>query len=134
MEKLWILLLVMGVFLLGITGCEWGSEVQSGENAQTPQEDEPATLLPEQTPQLFFEKRWLFVKNDEAAAELPALLARHGIREAVLVLSPRFRNLSDGALRRLLTSLPLAAPPERFAAPVSGFLELFLGKVRLQSP
>lgn len=91
-------------------------------------------FLPEQTPQLFFEKRWLFVKNDEAAAELPALLARHGIREAVLVLSPRFRNLSDGALRRLLTSLPLAAPPERFAAPVSGFLELFLGKVRLQSP
>ena len=51
MEKLWILLLVMGVFLLGITGCEWGSEVQSGENAQTPQEDEQATLLPEQTPQ-----------------------------------------------------------------------------------
>ena len=51
MEKLWILLLVMGVFLLGITGCEWGSEVQSGENAQTPQVDEPATLLPEQTPQ-----------------------------------------------------------------------------------
>lgn len=51
MEKLWILLFVMGVFLLGITGCEWGSEVQSGENAQTPQEDEPATLLPEQTPQ-----------------------------------------------------------------------------------
>ena len=91
-------------------------------------------FLPEQTPQLFFEKRWLFVKNDEAAAELPVLLARHGIREAVLVLSPRFRNLSDGALRRLLTSLPLAAPPERFAAPVSGFLELFLGKVRLQSP
>lgn len=51
MEKLWILLFVMGVFLLGITGCEWGSEVQSGENAQTPQEDEPATLLPEQTSQ-----------------------------------------------------------------------------------
>lgn len=91
-------------------------------------------FLPEQTPQLFFEKRWLFVKNDEAAAELPALLARHGIREAVLVLSPRFRNLSDDALRRLLTALPLAAEPERFPAPVSGFLELFLGKVRLQSP
>ena len=91
-------------------------------------------FLPEQTPQLFFEKRWLFVKDDAAAAELPALLARHGVRHATLVLSPRFRNLSDDALRRLLTALPLAAPPERFPAPVSGFLELFLGEVRLQSP
>ena len=89
-------------------------------------------FLPEQTPQLFFEKRWLFVKDDASAAELPALLARHGVREAVLVLSPRFRNLSDEALRRLLASMPLTAPPERFQAPVSGFLELFIGKLRLQ--
>lgn len=89
-------------------------------------------FLPEQTPQLFFEKRWLFVKDDASAAELPALLARHGVREAVLVLSPRFRNLSDEALRRLLAAMPLTAPPERFQAPVSGFLELFIGKVRLQ--
>ena len=50
MEKLWIALFVLGVFLLGITGCEWGSEIRGGEGGQAPQEEEPA-ILPEQTPQ-----------------------------------------------------------------------------------
>ncbi|MBS1371813.1 MAG: hypothetical protein HPZ91_17850 [Lentisphaeria bacterium] len=89
-------------------------------------------FLPEMTPRLFFEKKWMFVKND---AELDALLKtmrEKGVKKFTLVLSPRFRRLNDSAIAALLERAPLIAEPHRFKAPGSGFLELLIGECSLQ--
>lgn len=89
-------------------------------------------FLPEMTPRLFFEKQWLFVKDDAGLATLPELLRTKGIREFTLVLSPRFRQISDEALAALLERAPLTAPPQLLEMPGSGFLTLLIGECRLQ--
>ena len=89
-------------------------------------------FLPEMTPRLFFEKRWLFVKNDADLEAVPELLRARGVHEFTLVLSPRFRQVSDQAVAALLKRAPLAAPPRVQEAPGSGFLALLIGECRLQ--
>ena len=84
------------------------------------------------TPRLFFEKQWLFVKDDAGLATLPELLRAKGIRDFTLVLSPRFRQISDEALAALLERAPLTAPPQLLEMPGSGFLTLLIGECRLQ--
>ncbi len=67
-------------------------------------------FLPELAPQLFFEKKWLFVKSD---AELDAVLTRlreAGVGEFTLVLSPVFSRLSLEARQRLVRQAPLSSP------------------------
>ncbi len=91
-------------------------------------------FLPEQTPQLFREKKWLYLDEDDDVALVLTRLRENHVNEALLVLSPNHRMLSDEALRQLLAEAPLLAPPEEFHAPASGFLELYIGKIRLQSP
>ena len=89
-------------------------------------------FLPEMTPRLFFEKRWLFVKNDNELEVIPELLREKGVHEFTLVLSPRFRQVSDRALAALLERAPLTEQPLLQEAPGSGFLTLLVGKCRLQ--
>ncbi|MDR0933158.1 MAG: hypothetical protein LBM70_09105 [Victivallales bacterium] len=89
-------------------------------------------FLPEMTPRLFFEKKWLFVKNDTEFDALIMNLKSAGVNKFTLVLSPHFRSLSDWAIAKGLACAPLVAKPERILAPMSGFLELLIGECRLQ--
>lgn len=91
-----------------------------------------AFFLPEQTPHLFFSKT-VCKLTDEKAEKLVRRLRERGEREFLLVLSNRYRNISDAGLARLLAAAPPVAPPERFHPDAgSGFMDLYIVRCRLK--
>ena len=83
-------------------------------------------FLPEQTPRLLFSRLWLGLENDDTCDALTARLRESGVSRFTLVLSPRFRRISDAALGRLLAAYPPESDPVRFAYPGGGgVMELF---------
>lgn len=89
-------------------------------------------FLPEQTPQLFFERKWLFIKSGADIPELLELLRASRVREFTLVLSPYWRQIDDDALRILLKAAPPTREIRRLKGEKSGFLEFFIVECRLQ--
>ncbi len=87
-------------------------------------------FLPEMTPELFFEKRWLYVKDDAALRDLPQLLNEAGVRVFTFRLSRRFRSISDWGLAAFLDACPLQSQPRPVAG--NGFLQLFQAQCRLK--
>ena len=91
-----------------------------------------AFFLPEQTPHLFFAKT--IYKLDETNVEKLAVKLRdRGESDFLLVLSNRYRAISDARLAVLLNVAPPVAAPERFhPAKGSGFMDLYIVRCRLK--
>ena len=89
-------------------------------------------FLPEQTPELFFERKWLFVKSSSQIPELLAVLRAGKVREFTLVLSPTRRRIDDAHLQMLLTAAPPTRPVRELPGRKSGFLALLIAECRLQ--
>lgn len=77
-------------------------------------------FLPEQTPRLFFSRQWLGIENDADGEALLHHLEERGVDRFTLVLSPRFRRISDATLAKILTSYPPVAEPVAFSYPNGG--------------
>lgn len=85
--------------------------------------------IPEQMPRLFFEKTLLQVITPRDVQHLKKYLQKEKIKEVLLVLSPRFRQMDDAVLKELLTALPLTAPPEKVTGK-SGFPDLWIAPLK----
>ena len=91
-----------------------------------------AFFLPEQTPQLFFDATMLKL-DDGSVDRLIAYLRQQRKREFTLVLSNRYRRISDAGVMKLLGAAPPTAEPIRFARkPGSGFMDLYILRCRLK--
>ena len=109
---------------------EMQSVVRSAYNADVIVTD--AFFLPEQTPQLFFDATMLKL-DDGNVNKLIAYLRQQRIPEFTLVLSNRYRNISDAGVMKLLEAAPPVAEPTRFnRKPGSGFMDLYILRCRLK--
>ena len=91
-----------------------------------------AFFLPEQTPQLFF-GRTVFKLDDGNVDELIAHLRRQREHDITLVLSNRYRNISDAGVLKLLAAAPPMTGPIRFnRKPGSGFMDIYILRCRLK--
>lgn len=89
-------------------------------------------FLPEQTPQLFFERQWLYIKSGKDIPKLLELLRSHKVDEFTLILSPYWRTIDEASLRLLLEATPPTREIRRLKGEKSGFLEFFIVECRLQ--
>ncbi len=89
-------------------------------------------FLPEQTPQLFFERKWFFVKSGDRIPELIEIFKKQNIRDFTLVLSPKWRVIGDAELKLLLDAAPSLREIRHLPGRESGFLELLIAECRLQ--
>ncbi len=138
------LLAVLLMLSVGIQLCGWGALRTMKENSTRlssflREETGPVVVsdvyfLPMQTPRLFEEKRWLYVADDAALAELLKLLQRESCREFSLVVSVsnQYRRLSNPALRELLAKAEIVRPPATLRLPGTGFLEMRVFDFRLR--
>lgn len=91
-----------------------------------------AFFLPEQTPRLFFTKTVLQLDDGNAAGVIE-FLRRSGESRFLLVLSNRYRHVSDSKLAGLLESAPPVSAPERFRdRRSSGFMDFYIVRCRLK--
>ena len=91
-----------------------------------------AFFLPEETPQLFFDATMLKL-DDGSVDNLIAYLRQQPKREFALVLSNRYRRVSDAGVLKLLDAAPPVAEPTRFdRKPGSGFMDLYILRCRLK--
>ena len=91
-----------------------------------------AFFLPEQTPQLFFVTTMLKL-NDGNVDRIIDQLRRQREREFTLVLSNRYRSISDAGVMKLLDAAPPVAEPIRFnRKPGSGFMDIYILRCRLK--
>ena len=88
-------------------------------------------FLPEQTPRLFFDKE-VFQLDDGRAAELTEFLRRSGRRDFILLLSPRFRRVSNGQLAQLLNASEIDEPIAFRRPAGSGFMDIHIVRCRLK--
>ena len=91
-----------------------------------------AFFLPEQTPRIFFGSTVLKL-DDRNIDELIAYLRQQRKREITLVLSNRYRRISDAGVMKLLDAAPPMTEPIRFRRrPGSGFMDLYILRCRLK--
>ena len=83
-------------------------------------------FLPMQTPERFFDRRWLYVSGDDDLPVLLESLAAGNVKKMDLIVSqnPSYRALSNGALQTLLRQWRVTAPPEVISLPGTAFLEV----------
>jgi len=91
-----------------------------------------AFFLPEQVPHLFFTKTVLQL-GDRNRKELIDHLRRSGNTEVLLILSNRYRRISDEGLADFLNAAPPIAEPMSFSRRErSGFMDLYIVRCRLK--
>ena len=91
-----------------------------------------AFFLPEQTPRIFFDSTVLKL-DDGNVDKLIACLHQQRKREITLVLSNRYRRISDTGVMKFLAAAPPVTEPIRFRRrPGSGFMDLYILRCRLK--
>ena len=89
-------------------------------------------FLPEQTPRIFFNKKFYEVKDAKEVAALINELKKNNEDEFLLILSKQFRKINDQDLKILLTIAPPSAQPEWFDVNGSGFMRLALTNCKIK--
>ena len=88
-------------------------------------------FLPMQTPKLFRERRWLFVKDGRELLEAVELLrAKRQPFALVRSASPEYRRYGNDAVRGLLEKVRVTEPPRRVRLPGTAFLECEVFRIR----
>ena len=138
------LMVVLLVLSVGIQVCGWRALRMMKENSMRlstflQEETGPVVVsdvyfLPMQTPRLFAEKRWLYVSDDHAMAELLRQLRRESCREFSMVVSvsDQYRRVSNPALRKLLEDAEIVRAPVTLSLPGTSFLEMRVFDFRLR--
>ena len=88
-------------------------------------------FLPMQTPKLFRERRWLFVKDDRELLDAVELLrAKRQPFALVRSANPEYRRYGNDAVRGLLEKIRVTEPPRRVRLPGTAFLECEVFRIR----
>ena len=91
-------------------------------------------FLPEQTPELFFERDFCEVTNMRQLDALLAELARRGESEFVFITSPKWSRLDQETRKKLSQVIARFGNTFKFKSSASGFMDLFILQVHLKTP
>jgi hypothetical protein len=91
-------------------------------------------FLPEQTPELFFERDFCEVTNMRQLDALLAELSRRGESEFVFITSPKWSRLDQETRKRLSQVIARFGNTFKFKSSASGFMDLFILQVHLKTP
>ena len=91
-------------------------------------------FLPEQTPELFFERDFCEVTNLRQLDALLAELARRGESEFVFITSPKWSRLDQETRKRLSQVIARFGNTFKFESSASGFMDLVILQIHLKTP
>ena len=91
-------------------------------------------FLPEQTPELFFERDFCEVTNLRQLDALLAELSRRGENEFVFITSPKWSRLDQETRKKLSQVIARFGNTFKFESSASGFMDLVILQIHLKTP